>query len=273
MSFRPAIPFDGLAGWAFLKRTAAAQRAAFDASPMLARDEAYFRAKIGQVMTADDLVADRRLLGVALGAFGLDADIGNKAFIRKVLADGTLREGALSNRLADKQYRAFSAAFGFGDYPTPNTVGAGFADKLVAAWKERRFEGAVGEQSNALRLAMNAGRELPALAARPISDEAKWLTVLGNRPLRELFQTAFNLPPQFVSLDLDRQVEVLRSRSAAAFGTSELKSFAEPAAMERLTRRFLAMGQIAAAASPAAPASAALTLLQAGQAHRLSLRL
>ncbi len=116
MTFQPVIPFGGFAGWAFLKRTLPAQQAALQATPANQRDEEYFRANIGKIKSADELISDRRLLQVALTAYGLEGDINNKAFIRKVLSDGTLSENALSNRLADKQYQKLSAAFGFGDF-------------------------------------------------------------------------------------------------------------------------------------------------------------
>lgn len=273
MSFQPALPFDGFAGWAFLKRTETKQRAAFDASPALARDEAYFRARIGQVRTADDLMADRRLLGVALAAFGLEGDIGSKAFIRKVLTDGTLDSKALANRLSDKAYRSFSAAFGFGDFATPRTQLSYFADEIIAAWKTRGFETAVGQQSNSLRLALNAEREVPALAGRDMSEKAKWLSVMGSEPLRKVFDTALRLPRAFVALDLDKQVEVLRDRSKRAFGSDTVSQFTDPGQMDRLVRRFLVMSQLDGDTTPVNSTSAALTLLRTGAASRVNLRL
>lgn len=272
MTFRPVVPLSGNAGWAFLKRTEAVQRAAFEKSPDLRRDEAYFRERIGQVRTADDLVSDRRLLRVALGAFGLDADIDARAFIRKVLADGTLKEGALANRLADRQYAAFSAAFGFGDFSVPRTQLSDFADRILGDWKTRRFEAAVGEQDNALRLALNAERELGRLAARDTSDTAKWFSVMGSRPLREVFQSAFGLPPSFAALDLDRQLDTFRARARAAFGDDSLAQFAEPAQRDALVRRFLVGAEVQGAGGTAAwsPAAGALSLLQAaGRPARL----
>ncbi len=82
MSFTPVVPVGGYAGWTFLARTREAQKQAFVASASQQRDEAYFRAKIGGISTAEELVADRRLLSVVLGAFGLEADIDNRYFIR-----------------------------------------------------------------------------------------------------------------------------------------------------------------------------------------------
>jgi len=271
MSVTPAVPIGGYAGWAFLTRTLSAQKAAHAASPEIRRDEEYFRAKIGSVTTAEQLVGDRRLLKVALGAFGLDADINNRYFLRKVLEDGTLKEGALANRLADKRYQAFSRAFGFADLGIPNTQISDFADGILAAYESRSFEAAVGEQDESMRLALNLRRELPAIAARDSSDATLWFTVMGNPPLRQVFETAFGLPRSFGALDLDRQLETMRSRAEAAFGDSALAQFADPARTEALIRRYLLRAQVDAAGAPLTAASGALTLLQAGQASLTTL--
>lgn len=102
MSFQPIIPTGGLAGWTFLNRTLEAQKEAFGQSTQYRREEDYFRANIGNIETAEQLVADRRLLAFSLSAFGLDADLPNKFFIQKILSDGTSDNAALSNRLSDK---------------------------------------------------------------------------------------------------------------------------------------------------------------------------
>ena len=96
MTYQPVLPLSGYAGWALLNRTIAVQTAAFNKSPEITRDTDYFAANISKVTTAEDLVKDRRLLRVALGAFGLDDDINNKAFIQKVLSDGSLNADALA---------------------------------------------------------------------------------------------------------------------------------------------------------------------------------
>lgn len=275
MSFTPVVPLGGYAGWAFLTRTREAQKEAFVASPSLQRDEAYFRARIGSVTTAEELVADRRLLRVALTAFGLEADIDNRYFIRKVLEDGTLNPDALANKLADKRYLEFSKAFGFGDYAVPRTVLSDFADRILAGYETRSFEAAIGAQDDRMRLAMNAERELAALAGRAISDDAKWLLVMGSPPLREVFQTAFGLPAGFAALDLDQQMGVFRERAERLLGSSGIDQFADPARIEDLIRVFFLRAEIGAGGGAYSSASAALTLLQAAGARPglLSLRL
>jgi hypothetical protein len=264
MSFTPVVPFGGYAGWAFLTRTREAQKEAFVANPAIKRDEAYFREKIGTIRTAEDLVTDRRLMGVALGAFGLDADINSKYFIRKVLEDGTTDPTALANKLADKRYLEMSKAFGFGDFPIPRTQLSDFADTIIARFQIRQFEAAVGTQNDTMRLALNAERELGVLAGRPLSNDGKWFTVMGSAPLRTVMQTALGLPQSFASIDLDQQLKVFKDRAESFFGTSDMGAFTDPAKVENVLRLFLLRSQSQAGAGPATGQSAALAILQAG---------
>lgn len=262
MSFAPALPLTGYAGWALLKRSQARQTAAFAAAPEIRSDEAYFRAKIGSIDSAEALVKDRRLLKVALGAFGLDSDINNRFFIQKVLEDGTLKTGTLAGKLANKQYLKLSAAFGFGDYSVPRTKLSDFADGIVAAYKDRQFEIAVGAQDDNLRLALNVQRELPQIAGKATSsDTSKWFAILGNPPLRQVFETALGLPSGIGKLDLDQQLLAFRAKAKAQLGNAEIATFSDPDKVEALVRRFLVRSEAAQLAGSAG-SNAALQMLQ-----------
>lgn len=256
MTIAPVLPFAGYAGWRYLQRTLEDQQARVASSATHQRDEAYFRDRIGTVTTAEDLVGDRRLLKVALGAFGLDDDIGSKAFIRKVLEGGTA-SGSLASRLSNKAYAQLSAAFGF-DGVLPKTLNDGFADGILAAYSERRFEVAVGEQNNDLRLALNAQRELSKLAAGSSSDNTKWYTIMGSTPLRNVFETAFGLPDAFGTLDIDRQLTMLKQKAETYLGSSAVTQFTDPDRVEELVKLFT-LRSTATATSATSPA---LTLLQ-----------
>jgi hypothetical protein len=263
MSFQPALPVGGYAGWQFLKRTMEAQQAQFVRGPALQRDAAHFRERIGEITTAEELVKDRQLLRVALGAFGLDDDLPNRFFIRKVLEEGTLERRALANRLSDTRYRELSEAFGLGPGATPGGRDPGFADRILAAFETRQFERAVGLQNEEMRLALNLTRDLSRLAGRETSERAKWLTVLGNPPLRQVFETAFGLPKGFGLLDVDRQVEVMETRARAVFGDAGVTQFAGPERMEGLIRRYLLRAQVEAGGiGPTTPGFAAVQLLR-----------
>ena len=84
MTFQPLIPLSGYTGWRFLERTLEKQQDAFDASPSVKRVTENFREKIGEINSAEDLVNDRDMLSVALGAFGLSEDINSKFFIQTI---------------------------------------------------------------------------------------------------------------------------------------------------------------------------------------------
>jgi Protein of unknown function (DUF1217) len=262
MTFSPILPQSGYAGWAFLKRTMVTQKATFTATAPLRRDEDYFRAKIGAVNTADDLVKDKRLLRVALTAYGLEGDVNNTYFIKRVLADGTLTNGALANKLADKQYQKFSAAFGFGDFKTPRNKLSDFADKTLALYETRQFEAAVGTQSTDMRLALNIERELPALAKKTVSEDSMWYAVMGNTAMRKVFEQALSLPASFGAIDLDRQLATLKTRTESMFGSPSVKQFTDPAQVEKLVRQFLVRSG-EGVASGTTRGAMALQLLQA----------
>lgn len=260
MSFVPAVPLGGFAGWAMLKRTADTQKTAFNRQPQIQRDEEYFRANIGKVKSAEELVKDRRLLKVALGAFGLDSDIDNRYFIRKVLEDGTLKQSALALKLSDKRYREFSATIGFGDFGTGRIKMSDFPDRILTAWKERQYEAAVGQVNDSLRLAMNAEREIAKVANTAMSEDARWFTLMGQRPVRQVLETAFGLPTSFGTLDIDKQREVLAQRAQAAFGNGGVAQFADPDRMQDLVKRYLLRDQIAAS-TVATSSNVALSLV------------
>ncbi len=262
MTFQPILPSSGLTGWKLLSRTLDRQQAALNQSPEITRDSSYFAKHISAVETAEELVDDRRLLRVALGAFGLQEDIDNRFFIRRILEEGTLAPEALANKLADDRYGQFAAAFGFDQTLGPNTGTTGFAATLVERFNRARFEQAVGLQDDSLRIALYSDRTLPELAQDSgITDDGRWFKVMGLPALRQVFETALNLPTSFSQLDLDRQLAVFRQKSEARFAVSEVADFADPGRRERLIEQYLLQSQMQQGVAYSGMA-VALTLLQ-----------
>ena len=231
MSFQPMIPLAGIAGWRFLQRTQASAAGRLREGPRVSSDVAYFAEKIGAVTTAADLVADRRLLKVALGAFGLEGEIDKKAFIRKVLEEGTTAR-RLANRLTDQ------ASAGS---PTPSASAIPAARTPATPASPRRSSPPTrpapsrsrsARADNDMRLAMNFRREIAELAAQG-EDGASWYTVLGSKPLRQVFEKAFGLPKQFAQIDIDRQRDILPTRPTGCSATTRWPP-SDPAAMEKV---------------------------------------
>lgn len=262
MTFQPIIIGSGLVGWQFLKSTEATQKAVFDSSSGLTRDTEYFESEIANVSTAEDLVSDRRLLRVALGAFGLSEDIDNKAFIEKILADGTTSDDALSNKLTDDRYKSLAKAFSFDSVAGPRTQRTDFAAEIIEKFHTQQFEVSVGEQDDTLRLAMYAERKLPEIAAGTGSADAQWFKVMGTTPLRTVFETALGLPSGFGQLDIDQQLGVFRDKVEQRLGVSEVSEIAEdPDIMNKLVQTYLLQSE-AQAYTQTSSGTVALTLLQ-----------
>lgn len=119
MAYTPIILGSGVAGYAFLDRTRSTQQKLFADSAEIQRDLKTFTEQIAEVQTPDDLMDDFSLFRVALGAFGLDEDIGNRGFIKKVLESDTQDPQSFVNRLSDTRYLEFAEAFGFGGSAGP----------------------------------------------------------------------------------------------------------------------------------------------------------
>ncbi|MEX0327480.1 MAG: DUF1217 domain-containing protein [Ruegeria sp.] len=261
MTFQPVVPTGGIAGWRFLQRTYDAQLQSFAGSDVNARDRAYFLDNIGDVRTAEDLVSDRRLLQVALGAFGLEDDLNNTYFIQKVLSDGTRADDALANRLADGRYREFSDAFGLGAGATRKTGLITNMEQIADDSLTARFEVAVGQSDDAMRIALYAQHALPEIASLDGSGDRKWFELMGNPPLRRMMETALGLPSSFAQLDLDRQLGQFKERLARVTGSDDLAQFKDSEAVSKLTDTYLARNQIAQFQASFSPAQTALILL------------
>lgn len=261
MTFQPIIPTGGLVGWRFLQRTYEAQFQSYSTSAVNERETKYFLENIGKVRTAEELVADRRLLEVALGAFGLEQDLNNRFFIQKVLSDGTQADDALANRLADKRYRDLADAFGFGPGAVPKTNLPSAMQAIADDNLTTRFEISVGEQDDTMRIALFTQHALPEIAEGTGSEDAKWFDLMGSPPLRSMMETALGLPSSFAQIDIDKQLDVFKDRLQRITGSSDLSQFADAEAVGKLTDTYLARSQIAQLQSTISPAQTALILL------------
>lgn len=260
--FQPVIPVSGLAGWRFLQRTYDTQFETFSNSSQLQRDADYFRENIGRVRFAEDLTSDRRLLNVALSAFGLQDDIDNRFFIRKVLEEGVNNDDALANRFSDPRYRDLSEAFGFGPGEFLKVGEDSFTDAIITRHLTNSFEVTAGEQNGAMRVALYAQRELEQLANEDLANDAKWFTVMADPPMRELFEVAFNLPAALGQIDIDQQLRVFKDAAASVMGTDDLTLFSGPEARQDLITKFVVREQIRDLSAGMSSTSIALTLLQ-----------
>ena len=263
MEFKPVVPMGGSAGLRFIERTFERQLEAFERSPAIKREADHFVSQAGEATTAEKLVADRRLLRVALGAFGLEDEVDKRAFVRRVLEEGTLDPAALANRLADPAWRKFSATLGYGDFGGflgRESVRRGVAEQF----RLRQFERAVGEVDINLRLALHFRREIADIAGANLPGRTGWFRVLGSKPLMRVIEGAYGLPSGFGNIDIDRQADMLAERTRALFGGASPAVFGTAANVDTVLHRFLATVPPGGPTSPGTRGAVALYLLQSG---------
>lgn len=260
IGFQPVVPVSGYSGWKFLERTNDSQKSSFERSPELVRNIEYFKENIGAADTAEKLVSDRRLLAVALGAFGLGDDLNKKAYVKKALAEGTDDPEAFANRMVDKRYQQLAKEFGYGNNFGSRVSLSDFALKIVDKYKAREYEIAVGETNQNMRLAMTFRREISGIASIENSNSA-WFQIMGNPPLRAVVESAFNLPTSFGTLDIDVQKDILKGYARKRFGSSDASIFKDPENVDKMIRAFFLKKQIDEGPGPNVRGSAALSIL------------
>jgi len=267
VTYQPTVPLGGLAGWEFLKRTRARQEQSFAASASIKRTTTAFAQEFSKIRTAKDLVENRQSLQVVLGAFGLQDDLNNRAFIEKIISGGTSDRSALANRLADKRYLSLAQELAHLGPDGTGIAPPGLADRLTRKYQASEFEIAVGNADENMRLSLAYARKMPEIAEGSRSDEARWFQILGDPPTRRVIETALGLPKEFAALDIDEQVERLQNAAETKLGVRSAVEFAAPDMIETVTRRFLLMDQLRETQAGMSGAAVALMLLSVPRAQ------
>lgn len=258
MTFAPVLPSNGLIGWNILQKTVTQQKDTFASSGSAEREISNFKSNFPKISSVEDLVNDRSILKVVLGSFGLQDDLNNKFFIKKIISDGTEDRTALSNLLADSRYKDLAKSF---DFSNPELMSNEFVNDIATNYISQSFETAVGAQNENFRLALNLERTLSNVGEKTTSNDAKWFTIMGSPPLRKVFEVALSLPTSFGTLPIDNQLDEFKARAESVFGTSDLAELSLEENQERITQRFLLQAQVSEISTLSAQ-STALTLLQ-----------
>lgn len=262
--FTPLLPATGYAGWSFLKSTQNEQTARLAQTPEIRNDLGYLNDKLSEPVSLDAFLQDSRLKRVAMTAYGLAGEEWKSGFIRKALTEAADSDSTFLARLNNRNYTAFAEAF------APDEAGmiripANVLADMSQAYVEQRFREAVGAGDTDLRLSLNFEAEISKIATSGSNADTILFRILGDVPVREVFETALNLPADFRKLPIERQAQDLGQRLQSAFGISDLTRLADAEVKSTVLRRFHAMrGLEGGAISATAPGATALTLLQSG---------
>ncbi|MEO1042476.1 MAG: DUF1217 domain-containing protein [Pseudomonadota bacterium] len=210
------------------------------------RETEYFRDKIGQVTSVDDLMEDFRLYQYALTAFDLSDTLDQKAIIERVLSESTSDPEALANKLSDDRFTEMAEAFDFFLLGTFNLTNPEFIDEVTERYRVVRSEEAEGETNQGVRLA--------SYFLRNADEIENWYEVLADPPLREVVFTTLGIPEEVQASDVDQLVVDLERRFAVA-------DLQDPEERDRFVQRFAIQYDLGSTGITSSSA-AALTLLQ-----------
>jgi hypothetical protein len=246
---QPAFPI-----FASLAKTRTKQFAAFEKLPNIQRDVDYFLKNASKVETVEEFIKDRRLMTVALSAFGLEDEMQYLGRIRKVLTESPSDKNALVNKLIDPRFKKIAEAFQFADLGLAKLALTSFVNDIVAKFKTNEFEKFLGERNPALR-------EVEYFR-RNIGSVENTFNILGDKVLRSVVTFTLGLPMEIALQSIDKQKALIDARV-------DLKDFKDSEFLDKFIRRFLILKDAEAAQfgfgfgiSPTAPNAFAITLLQ-----------
>lgn len=198
---------------------------------MHAREIEYFKENIRKVNSVDDLMDDFRLYSFVMKAYKLDESIPHRALVKKILSSNLEDRDSLANRVVDSRMKEFAHGMGFLNegQSNLNTVRHSWREQMIERYLTVQLEQNEGQANPAVEEALYFKRKAPEIKS--------WYEILADKALSNVFRTAFNLPHVLAGVDIDRQVEIFKTKF-------DLDSFKDPEAVNKLINRFAAFSDI-----------------------------
>ncbi|MGO4527396.1 DUF1217 domain-containing protein [Microvirga sp. 2MCAF35] len=193
---------------------------------MVKRDTEYYLANISKVKSVDEFVKDYRLFTYAMKAYGLEDMAYAKAFMKKVLSEGTTSSTSMANKLVDPRYKEFAKAFDFAAKGDKATSEASATTEAVSKYYQQTLEAKEGEQNEGVRLALYFKRKASSVTST--------MGLLADKRLLTFMQTAFNIPKEASKASIDLQVRNLEKHI-------NIKDLQDPKKVDKLIQRFSAL--------------------------------
>lgn len=195
-----------------------------------AREIKAFKERIGAVQSVDDLVKDYEVYAFVMKAFDLEDQMFGKAMMKKLLAADPKDKGSLISKMTDGRFVSINGAMGFSANGTANenTSDPVWVESMVQRYTQQKLINTQKDSNALVGAVLHLRQKAPTLS--------NWYTVLGDKTLQNVFFTALGLPDALVGTDIDKQVAALKKKL-------DLSTLNDPGVLDKLTTRFLAIGQ------------------------------
>ena len=124
--------------------------------------------------------------------------------MRKMLEGGIADPESPANKLTDKRYAAFVAAFDFEEHGETATTYIAGAAPAIDKYLRQTLEENAGNENEGVRLALYFERKAASLTS--------FYEVLADPALAKVVRTALGLPDSFASADIDSQVKLFEEQ-------------------------------------------------------------
>ncbi|MCA1440553.1 DUF1217 domain-containing protein [Ensifer sp. IC4062] len=198
-----------------------------------AQEEAkYYSAEMQKIETRDDLLANRRLVDFVLVAAGIDPETVETSYLREIFASDLDDPESIINTVDDTRYREIVASFNF---DVEGKLARGAAGEIqtrrgiiatMDLYLNQTLEENAGED--------NAGVRLALYFKRMVSDVNTAYDLLADSALMQVVRTAFSIPQEMASSDIDIQAEYIKR-------VMNIEDLHDPEKLEKLLQRFTAL--------------------------------
>ena len=195
------------------------------------KEAKYYTETMQNIQTAKEFLSDRRLVNFVLEANGIDPKNVTDDFMKQVFASDLDDPKSFVNQQDDHRYAQILASFNFDskgeiavkDNGIQGRYGMEMTDYL---YLQQTLEEDTGDNSPGARLALYFKRMMP--------DINTPYDILGDTALLEVFRTAFSLPTEMSSMDIEKQAAIIEKNL-------DLEKMQDPDELEKFISRFTAM--------------------------------
>ncbi|MBB3540019.1 MULTISPECIES: DUF1217 domain-containing protein [unclassified Rhizobium] len=191
-----------------------------------------FAKGMAEVKSLDDFLKNDKLTSFVLKANGLDPKKYDDETLRKIFTSDPSDSKSYLNTKADSKFKEIVADFNFdtaGDL-TRAKIGAvqnvGAEDRTQTNYLQQTLETQQGESNDGVRLALYFARKAP--------DITSLYSILGDKALFQVITTTFSLPSGISSMDVEKQVDLLKK-------FVNLDDLQDSKKVDKLLKRFTAM--------------------------------
>jgi hypothetical protein len=198
-------------------------------NPILQQQTQDYLKQVVDVKSIDDFLNNDTVYTYAMKAFGLDAKLGDKTFMRKILEGGVSDPASFANQQKDKNYAAFAAAFDFAAHGEEATTYSVPEEGTVDAYMRQTMEDEAGAQNPGVQLALYFQRKASSITSA--------YDILADKALAKVVRTALRLPDSTAMLDIDKQASMIEDKL-------DVEDFQDPAKLGDFLKRFTSLYDI-----------------------------